>query len=351
MGGGATSRRGAGGHRGARSIGVPGRVVVVGATAALLAWWDGGGAPATAAGAAAAAATTTAPPAPEPAALAAAAEPAAFAPFVTAETDLLLLPAARRPPPRPVVVAATRVLAPASEVSTVFLTPALLRQALPALVRADVMATRPGPRPDAWPDRLLAWEVEVPLFNLTGKAWLHQSTDGAELTLVEGAFAPGRIRFRVAADPRSRDAAILTCEVQVEVRIVQLDLPEGGAPPSLGRDRHGGGDELGGGAGRGVARRSAIGRPAGPSEAAHSRPARRRAGWWVARPTGPGFLARRGGSGRRSPRRRWPAGVGVSGDPGAGRRRGHRRSPGHPGELGGFSGVENGEAPGRAWGE
>ena len=78
---------------------------------------------------------------------------------------------------------------------------------MPALVRADVIATRPGPRPEGWPDRLLAWEVEVPLFNLKGKAWLQQRPDGAELTLVEGAFAPGNIRFRVAAGGRDDSAA------------------------------------------------------------------------------------------------------------------------------------------------
>ncbi|MEO7668433.1 MAG: hypothetical protein ABIW57_03785 [Polyangia bacterium] len=147
------------------------------------------------------------------------AAPAAFAPFLSADTDLVLLPAARRPPARPVVVAATRVAARANEVATVFLTPALLRQALPALVRAEVIATRPGPRPEGWPDRLLAWEVEVPLFNLKGKAWLQQRPDGAELTLVEGAFAPGNIRFRVApAGNNSAAAAVLTTELQLEVR-------------------------------------------------------------------------------------------------------------------------------------
>ncbi|MEO8214075.1 MAG: hypothetical protein ABI560_12815, partial [Myxococcales bacterium] len=146
------------------------------------------------------------------------AAPAAFAPFLSADTDLVLLPAARRPPARPVVVAATRVAARANEVATVFLTPALLKQSLPALVRAEVIATRPGPRPEGWPDRLLAWEVEVPLFNLKGKAWLQQRPDGAELTLVEGAFAPGNIRFRVGPTADDSAAAVLTTELRLEVR-------------------------------------------------------------------------------------------------------------------------------------
>jgi len=106
--------------------------------------------------------------------------PESFASGISSDTDLLLLPAARRPPARPFVVAATRVAARANEVATVFLTPASLREALPALIRADVVGSRPGPRPDAWPDRLIAWEVEVPLFNLSGKAWLQQRPDGAD---------------------------------------------------------------------------------------------------------------------------------------------------------------------------
>ena len=136
---------------------------------------------------------------------------------LSANTDLILLPAARRPAPRPAVTVATRVTARPDAITSVVLNLPSLREALPSLIRADVLGTQPGPRADAWPDRLIAWEVEVPLFNLTGRAWLRQRADGVELTLVEGAFAPGWIRFR--ATPTADTAGtILTCEMSVEVR-------------------------------------------------------------------------------------------------------------------------------------
>ncbi len=143
--------------------------------------------------------------------------PATFEHALDRDTDVLLLPAAHRPAPRPTVFAATRAKTSAHAVASVVLDPAAMREALPALVRADVVATRPGPRKDAWPDRLIAWEVEVPFFNLTGRAWLQQRDDGAELTLIEGAFAPGRVRLR-AKPTADGKASIATCELQIEVR-------------------------------------------------------------------------------------------------------------------------------------
>ena len=143
--------------------------------------------------------------------------PAAFEPGLSSNTDLLLLPLARRPSPRPVVTAATRVMAAPDAVTAVLLNPTSLRQALPSLIRAEIVASRPGPRPDAWPDRLIAWEVEIPLFNLKSRGWLRQRPQGAELELVEGAFAPGMIQFRTAPTI-DRTGTILTCQVQLEIQ-------------------------------------------------------------------------------------------------------------------------------------
>lgn len=143
--------------------------------------------------------------------------PAAFEPGLSSNTDLLLLPLARRPSPRPIVTAATRVMATPDAVTAVLLDPTSLRQALPSLIRAEIVASRPGPRPNAWPDRLIAWEVEIPLFNLKSRGWLRQRPQGAELELVEGAFAPGTIQFRTAPTI-DRTGTILTCQVQLEVQ-------------------------------------------------------------------------------------------------------------------------------------
>jgi len=142
--------------------------------------------------------------------------PAAFAPAVTDDADVVLFPAARRPGPRPVVTVATRVEGSPTAVGAVLLDPARYRAALPSLIRAEVVATGPTSTLGGPPDRLLAWELEIPLFNLKGKAWLTRNGDAVELTLVEGAFAPGRVRFRVAPDGDGR--AILVTEAQVEAR-------------------------------------------------------------------------------------------------------------------------------------
>jgi hypothetical protein len=136
---------------------------------------------------------------------------------VGADTDLLVLPFARRPSARPTVVAVTSVRARPDAVAAVVLNPQAMREAFPALVRSDVVDSRPGPRADAWPDRLIAWEIEIPLFNLAGRGWLRQRDDGAELTLIEGAFAPGHIRFRSAAAANS-GMTITACEIQIEAR-------------------------------------------------------------------------------------------------------------------------------------
>ena len=91
-----------------------------------------------------------------------------------------------------------------------------MRRALPSLVRAEVVATRPGPRADAWPDRLIAWELEIPLFNLSGKAWLQQRDGVVELVLVEGAFAPGEVRIRLGA--REGGSTVIGCALQLTAR-------------------------------------------------------------------------------------------------------------------------------------
>ena len=147
---------------------------------------------------------------------AASVSPLAFAAALTDDTDVVLFPAARRPAPRPVVTVATRVHGSPSAVGAVLLDPARYRAALPSLIRADVVSRRPASTAAAPPDRLLAWELEIPLFNLKGKAWLIRQGDAVELALGEGAFAPGHVRFRVAPD--GARGTILVTEAQVDAR-------------------------------------------------------------------------------------------------------------------------------------
>jgi hypothetical protein len=66
---------------------------------------------------------------------------------------------------------------------------------------------------------LIAWELEIPLFNLTGRGWLRQEPGAVELTLVEGAFAPGHVRFRFApASDGGTKTTVVTCEMRVDAQ-------------------------------------------------------------------------------------------------------------------------------------
>jgi len=144
-----------------------------------------------------------------------------FASVLADDLDVVLFPATRRPPPRPLVTVATRVRAEPAAVGAVLLDPARYRAALPSLVRAEVVAVRPAlgrAANDGYgPERLLAWELEIPLFNLKGRAWLSRQGDAVELTLVDGAFAPGHVSFRLAPLPGGQ-ATVLASEVQVDAQ-------------------------------------------------------------------------------------------------------------------------------------
>jgi hypothetical protein len=87
-------------------------------------------------------------------------------------------------------VRAATVVANASPgaIRTVLLDAANYRKIVPALMRADVSRT-----PAGLPS--VGWEVEVPLFNLTGTLVIHERPDGAEIDLVDGDFSPGKLIF------------------------------------------------------------------------------------------------------------------------------------------------------------
>ena len=146
--------------------------------------------------------------------------PSDFLPGLSATQDVILFPPARRPDPSPTIVGAT--LAPGlrpERIGAVLLDPSAMRAALPSLVRAEVIASRAPSAGGAngIRDRLVAWELEIPFFNLTGKAWLLHRGESVDLELVEGAFAPGHVRFTARATP-ARDAVLVTCESRIDFR-------------------------------------------------------------------------------------------------------------------------------------
>lgn len=114
------------------------------------------------------------------------------------------------------VTVATRVRAAPRVVRAVLLDPSAYTEALPSLVRADVVATRvPAAHPDRI-DRRVAWELEIPLFNLEGRMWVRPIGDlDVEMVLEGGDLAPGRFVLHILPDG---DGAVLVVHGAANLR-------------------------------------------------------------------------------------------------------------------------------------
>jgi hypothetical protein len=88
------------------------------------------------------------------------------------------------------VLTVARVRGPAAKVRAVLLDPAAYKRAVPSFRKAEVVA-RQGT------DVQVAWELEVPLWNLGGKLWLRPVPEGVDIALVEGDLSPGLFQVRV----------------------------------------------------------------------------------------------------------------------------------------------------------
>src|SRR4051794_40649625 len=131
---------------------------------------------------------------------------AALPPDGTADVVLVDWPAA---PGTPHVRAVTVVGAAPAAIRSVLLDTANYRRIVPALVRADAFRT-----PAGLP--AVAWEVEVPLFNLAGTLVIHERPDGAEIDLIDGDFSPGKLIF--TATPRAAGGSTLLVDAQLDIR-------------------------------------------------------------------------------------------------------------------------------------
>lgn len=106
----------------------------------------------------------------------------------TDDSDLVLM--TNPSGPRPVhVLVATKVAVRADKLRRVLSDAASYRKAMPSFRRTDVVSRRT--RSPGVTDLEIAWELEVPTWNLTGKLWLRPQPGGVDLELEEGAFAPG----------------------------------------------------------------------------------------------------------------------------------------------------------------
>jgi hypothetical protein len=92
------------------------------------------------------------------------------------------------------VLCATRTKASPEHLQAVLLDPGAYRRAVPSFRRAEVLA-----RQDS--SVQVAWELEVPLWNLKGKLWLRPAPGGVDLQLVEGDLSPGLFQLRIQATP------------------------------------------------------------------------------------------------------------------------------------------------------
>ena len=107
------------------------------------------------------------------------------------------------------ILLATRVKAAPEKLMASIADPASFRRAIPSFQKAEVVA-RSGN------DKLVEWELEVPLWNLEGKLWLRPRAGGVDLQMAEGDLSPGLFALRVR--PGSGGGAILTIEARANVR-------------------------------------------------------------------------------------------------------------------------------------
>ena len=112
-------------------------------------------------------------------------------------------------PGTPHVRAATVVGVAPAVIKSVLLDASHYRKIVPTLIRADASRS-----PAGLPT--VEWEVEVPLFNLSGTLVIHERPDGAEIQLVDGDFSPGRLTF--TATPRAAGGSTLVVDAQMGIQ-------------------------------------------------------------------------------------------------------------------------------------
>jgi len=123
-------------------------------------------------------------------------------------TDLMVI-AQPSAPDAPRAWGATRVAASPAAIKDVLLDPGHYPALIPSLIKSEL-------EPPSGGAPVVDWELEVPLFNLSGRMALHNRPDGVTIELREGDFAPGRIAFTVAPD--GRGGATLLVDAVLDVK-------------------------------------------------------------------------------------------------------------------------------------
>ena len=123
-------------------------------------------------------------------------------------TDLVVI-AQPSTPDAPRAWGATRVAASPPAIKDVLLDPAHYRAMIPSLIKSERERSNGS-------DPTVDWELEVPLFNLSGRMALHNRPDGVTIELFEGDFAPGRLSFTVAPDARGGSTLVVDAVLDVK---------------------------------------------------------------------------------------------------------------------------------------
>jgi hypothetical protein len=132
------------------------------------------------------------------------------------DADLVIVndPAGARPAR---VLLATRVSAPVEKVRQVIADPGAFGKAMPSFRRVEVVSRHE--REPGVTDLEVAWELEVPLRNLSGKLWLRPQENGVDLALAEGDFAPGLFHLSAGKEKvGNKNHSVLTIEGFANVR-------------------------------------------------------------------------------------------------------------------------------------
>jgi hypothetical protein len=124
-----------------------------------------------------------------------------------AGADLVVLADPTRQPSR--FRMATRVAATVTRVRSLLLDLGAYRSALPSLRQLAFEKAGAG-------EGMVAWELEVPLWNLDGKLWLQPTPTGVDIVPMQGDFAPGLVRL--SAWPESSGTTLLTLEASANLR-------------------------------------------------------------------------------------------------------------------------------------
>jgi hypothetical protein len=109
----------------------------------------------------------------------------------------------------PHVRAVTIARAPAAAVLAALADPSRYSALIPSLVRSKEVARRGDVR-------VVEWELEIPLFNLSGTLELRPRPGGVELALVDGDLSPGRLVFETAARADGGTTVELDARLDVE---------------------------------------------------------------------------------------------------------------------------------------